>query len=68
MDIGVPREIKDQEYRVGLSPDSVMVLEDAGHQVFVETGAGIGSGFADDDYLKVGAKIVPDNRMVWEMD
>ena len=45
MDIGVPREIKDQEYRVGLSPDSVMVLKNAGHQIFVQTGAGLGSGF-----------------------
>lgn len=68
MDIGVPKEIKDQEYRVGLSPDSVMVLHNAGHQIFVETGAGLGAGFGDDDYLNAGAKIVPDRQMVWEMD
>lgn len=68
MDIGVPKEIKDQEYRVGLSPDSVMVLRHAGHQIFVQTGAGLGSGFTDDDYLNAGAKILPDHQMVWEMD
>lgn len=68
MDIGVPKEIKDQEYRVGVSPDSVKVLRLSGHQVFVETGAGSGSGFTDDDYLNVGAKIVPNSQMAWEMD
>ena len=68
MDIGIPKEIKDQEYRVGLSPDSVMVLKNQGHQIFVETEAGLGSGFTDDDYLRAGAKIVPDRQMVWEMD
>ncbi|NET10943.1 MAG: alanine dehydrogenase [Symploca sp. SIO2B6] len=68
MDIGVPKEIKDQEYRVGLSPDSVAVLKSRGHQIFVETEAGLGSGFTDDDYLNAGAKIVPDPQMPWEMD
>ncbi|NJL83820.1 MAG: hypothetical protein HC890_14420 [Chloroflexaceae bacterium] len=58
MEIGVPKEIKDQEFRVGLSPDSVRVLSDRGHAVFVETTAGVGAGFADGDYQSAGAKIV----------
>lgn len=58
MDIGVPKEIKDQEYRVGLMPGSVQVLTEAGHQVFVETEAGRGSGFTDQDYLDAGARVV----------
>lgn len=58
MEVGVPKETKDQEYRVGLSPDSVRSLSDRGHTVFVETGAGIGSGFADAVYLQAGAKLV----------
>ena len=58
MQIGVPKEIKDQEFRVGLTPSSVRVLTENQHQVFVETQAGIGSGFADQDYEAVGAKIV----------
>ncbi|MGF1603392.1 MAG: alanine dehydrogenase, partial [Thermosynechococcaceae cyanobacterium] len=57
MEIGVPKEIKDQEYRVGLTPSSVRVLQEAGHQVFVEADAGCGSGFEDQDYLAAGAKV-----------
>ncbi len=59
MRIGVPKEIKPDEYRVGMMPVGADTLVTAGHQVLVEAGAGIGSGFADDDYTKVGAKIVP---------
>ena len=58
MDIGVPKETKDQEFRVGLSPSSVRGLTDQGHTVVVETQAGIGAGFTDDDYVQAGAKIV----------
>lgn len=58
MEIGLPKEIKDQEFRVGLSPASVQSLCQQGHQVFVETHAGIGAGFPDEDYLQAGAKIV----------
>ena len=47
MDIGVPKEIKDQEFRVGLSPASVKELCDRHHRVVVETQAGIGAGFSD---------------------
>jgi len=57
MNIGVPKEIKDQEFRVGLSPASVKELCDRQHTVVVETQAGAGAGFSDDDYLQAGAKI-----------
>ena len=56
--IGVPKEIKSDEYRVGLTPESVLSLVDAGHQVMVLTDAGLGIGKDDQDYLKAGAEIV----------
>jgi len=59
MRIGVPREIKSDEYRVSMMPVGVEVLVKAGHQVFVETAAGSASGFPDEDYIKAGALIVP---------
>ncbi len=59
MRIGVPKEIKNHEYRVGLTPPSVAELTAAGHQVFVETAAGTGIDFADKDYVAVGATILP---------
>ncbi|MGF1496752.1 MAG: alanine dehydrogenase [Elainellaceae cyanobacterium] len=68
MEIGVPKETKDQEFRVGLSPDSVRVLSDQGHQVFVESGAGVGAGFTDDDYLQAGSKIVSAAKDTWDRD
>jgi len=60
MIIGIPKEIKDQEYRVGLVPSSVRELIEHGHQVFVEKDAGIGIGFTDQDYQQLGASIVND--------
>ncbi|QFZ91088.2 alanine dehydrogenase [Synechococcus elongatus] len=66
MDIGVPRELKDQEFRVGLSPASVRSLSLQGHQVWIEQGAGVGSGFPDEDYLQVGAKVVATAAEVWQ--
>ena len=57
MKIGVPKEIKDQEFRVGLTPSSVRALTDQGHTVLVETQAGMGSSFGDRDYEQAGAKI-----------
>ena len=57
MRIGVPKEIKVHEYRVGLVPAAVRELVDAGHQVRVQTGSASGIGFSDADYLRVGAKI-----------
>jgi alanine dehydrogenase len=68
MEIGVPKETKDQEFRVGLSPNSVRVLTEQGHSVFVETMAGAGSGFSDDDYIQAGAKIVPHANLAWDRD
>ncbi|MEG3437081.1 alanine dehydrogenase [Pannus brasiliensis CCIBt3594] len=68
MEIGVPKEIKDREFRVGLSPSSVRVLSDRGHTVFVETGAGLGAGFTDEDYFKAGAKIVEAAKSAWERE
>jgi alanine dehydrogenase len=56
--IGTPKEIKDNEFRVGLTPSSVAELVHHGHQVLVETKAGIGSGLSDDEYRKAGATIV----------
>ncbi|AFY65693.1 alanine dehydrogenase [Geitlerinema sp. PCC 7407] len=66
MEIGVPKEIKDQEFRVGLSPVSVRVLVENNHQVFVQTGAGVGSGFSDGEYKQAGAQIVEDARAAWD--
>jgi alanine dehydrogenase len=56
--IGVPKEIKVHEYRVGLTPSSVRELVTHGHQVIVETAAGIGIGADDADYVRAGAQIV----------
>ena len=47
MEIGIPKETKDQEFRVGLMPSIVRTLIDRGHQVYIETGAGLGSSFTD---------------------
>jgi alanine dehydrogenase len=58
MHIGVPKEIKVLESRVGLSPESVRLLTGAGHEVLVETRAGVGSGCPDADYIDAGAQIV----------
>ncbi|ABC99301.1 MULTISPECIES: alanine dehydrogenase [unclassified Synechococcus] len=57
MRIGVPKEIKEQEFRVGLTPAAVRALTEQGHQVWVETQAGQGAGFSDEDYQKAGAKL-----------
>ena len=57
MIIGVPKEIKNHEYRVGLTPKSVELLVKSNHSVVVENQAGIGSGFTNDNYLSAGAKI-----------
>jgi alanine dehydrogenase len=66
--IGVPKEIKDQEFRVGLTPSSVRLLSMQGHQVVVEASAGLGSGFADSDYAQAGAKLVSDAAIAWQQD
>ena len=56
--IGVPKEIKDNEFRVGLTPASVAELSHHGHQILVETSAGVGSGLSDAEYVAAGATIV----------
>ncbi|ACK72652.1 alanine dehydrogenase [Gloeothece citriformis PCC 7424] len=68
MEIGVPKEIKDQEFRVGLSPGSVRVLSESGHTVFIETQAGLGAGFTDLDYQQAGAKIVNTPTEAWHKE
>jgi|ERR1700730_15113520 len=57
--VGVPKEIKDSEYRVGLVPSTAGELIANGHRVIIERGAGIGAGLSDADYEAVGAEIVP---------
>jgi alanine dehydrogenase len=66
MKIGVPKEIKTNENRIALVPAGAETLISAGHSVLVEKGAGIGSGFTDEDYTSVGAKIAPDAATVWK--
>ena len=68
MDIGIPRETKDQEFRVGLTPSIVRTLSDRGHQVYIETNAGAGSSFLDAEYLQAGAKIVLTAAAAWERE
>ena len=65
MHVGVPKEIKNHEYRVGLTPPSVAELTAHGHRVTVETGAGSGIDFTDDDYVAAGAVIVPTPQAVF---
>jgi alanine dehydrogenase len=66
MIIGVPKEIKDHEYRVGIPPDGVRVLSAAGHTVWVESMAGEGSGFSDEEYRKAGAHLAESKAQVFE--
>ena len=63
--IGVPKEIKDNEYRVGIVPSTVRELTDNGHQVLIETAAGAGAGLPDADYRAAGAEIVADADAVY---
>ncbi|HLJ73416.1 MAG TPA: alanine dehydrogenase [Thermoanaerobaculia bacterium] len=65
MKIGVPTEIKTDEYRVGMTPAGAAVLAGDGHEVYVQSGAGNGSGFSDDEYKSAGAKILPDADAVY---
>jgi alanine dehydrogenase len=65
MIVGLPKEIKDNEYRVGLTPAGARALTDAGHKVIVEHGAGEGSGFEDALYERAGAQILPSADDVW---
>ena len=65
MNIGVPREVKNNENRVAVVPSGVETLTRAGHAVFVEAGAGLGTSLTDDAYLAAGATLLPTAREVW---
>jgi len=63
--VGVPTEIKTDEYRVALTPAGVRELTEHGHEVLIQAGAGVGSAIEDDDYTAQGARIVPDAEAVF---
>ena len=65
MIVGLPKEIKDNEYRVGLTPAGVRALKDAGHEIIVEKGAGEGSGFEDSLYERAGGTIIESADDIW---
>ena len=66
MIIGVPKEIKDQEYRVSVTPEGVQALRQAGHEVLVEPSAGVGSGYLDEHYREAGGTITPKQALFRE--
>lgn len=66
MKIGCVKEIKNREYRVGLIPDNAKSYVNAGHEVWIEKGAGVGSGFTDEEYEKAGAKLFDTAKEVWD--
>lgn len=66
MIIGVPKEIKTHENRVSVTPGGVQQMTFEGHQVLVEEGAGLGSGFSDTQYVEVGARMIPTAKEVWD--
>ena len=65
MKVAVPREVKNNEFRVAMTPSGVHELVRNGHEVYIETDAGVGSSITDDDYLAVGAKIVSTAADAW---
>ncbi|OFW77633.1 MAG: alanine dehydrogenase [Actinobacteria bacterium RBG_19FT_COMBO_70_19] len=65
MIVGIPREVKDNEYRVAATPEGVRELTRAGHEVIVESGAGAGSALPDEDFTTAGARILPDADAVF---
>ncbi|MEW2380236.1 alanine dehydrogenase [Micromonospora sp. NPDC047812] len=66
MKVGIPREVKNHEYRVAITPAGVNEFVRGGHQVFVESGAGVGSSIGDDEFAAAGAKILATADEVWE--
>ncbi|MEW9675509.1 alanine dehydrogenase [Lentibacillus sp. L22] len=68
MKIGVPKEIKNNENRVAMTPAGVVTLKNAGHDVYVETGAGLGSSFTDDEYEAAGAIVTPTAKEAWAQE
>ena len=67
MIIGVPKEIKLQEHRIGLTPDSVKVLTDKGHKALVQNNGGFEAGFTNEDYKKAGAKIIEEAEDIFKL-
>lgn len=67
MKIGCVKEIKNNEYRVGLTPDNVRAYLQAGHQVYMEKGAGEGSGFSDGEYVNAGASLMDNPADIWHL-
>ena len=65
MRVGIPREVKDHEYRVAITPSGVRELTQHGHEVFIERAAGVGSAIPDADYLAAGAKVLDSADDVW---
>ena len=65
MIIGIPKEIKDNEYRVAMTPGGVRQLTEAGHRLLVQVGAGKGSGFSDEEYRSAGAHIISNAEDTW---
>lgn len=66
MRVGCVKEIKKHEYRAGMTPDNVISYKRAGHEVWIQSGAGLGSGFSDEEYAKAGAKITDSAKEVWD--
>ena len=66
MKVGSVKEIKNNEFRVGLTPDNVKAYVSAGHQVYIEKGAGLGSGFPDEEYAAAGAVLTDTAKEVWD--
>jgi len=66
MIIGVPKEVKDHEYRVSVTPDGVQALRHAGHEVLVEPSAGVGSGYTDEQYRQAGARIASSKEALFK--
>ncbi len=67
MKIGCVKEIKNNEYRVGLTSDNVKAYVAAGHHVYIEKGAGVGSGFTDNEYVDAGASLIDNASDVWRL-
>jgi alanine dehydrogenase len=65
MDVGIPRELKDHEYRVAITPSGVRELTDAGHRVLIEEGAGLGSSITDQEFRRAGATVLATADEVW---
>lgn len=65
MKVGCVKEIKNNEFRIGMTPDNVKSYVTAGHEVYIEVGAGIGSGYQDDEFAKAGAQILNSAKEVW---